>query len=233
MLRECLRESFELTKSNFLVFVGSVVLLFVGSLLTVFLMFPVLVAGLEGMYLRAREGRKVRATDILMYRTKFFRLIGASLLILLDIFLSTLVLSLILVLVLVLVILVAKTEPTSLIVFAIAILYSIGYMLLILYREGQYLHALNFITECGLGTRDSLRESKRATKKRWRAAFLAFLYLLSMACLFSVLGGYSLLLTMSYSILGLFLFPLIVGATAMAFAHDVEVSKEGTNEPRQ
>lgn len=233
MLREYFRKSFQLTRSNFGAFIGSIILLFVGSLLTLFVMFPVLLAGLEGMYLRAWQGKEIHATDILMYRTKFFPLIGASLLILLDILLSTLVLSFILVLVLALLILVAKMEPTSSIVFIIAILYAISFMLLILYREGQYLHALNFVSERGLGARDSLRKSKLATEKRWRAAFLAFLYLLVLGCLFSILGEYPLLFKIGYSILGLFLFPLIVGVTAMAFAHETKLSTQGTNEPRQ
>jgi hypothetical protein len=218
MLREDIKKSFQLNKSHFGVFIWSVLILFFGSFFTVFLMFPSLVTGLEGMYLRARKGQKIQATDIFMHTGKFFPLLGTSLLIVLDLFLTTTVLLIIpLFLLLAFFILIAKLEPTNPIIFIIAALYSVGYTLFIFYREGQYLHALNFVAELDLRPRESLRESKKAIKNRWEAAILAFLLLFTFGCLLSIASASPILFKVGYSIIGLFLFPIVAGAAAMAF----------------
>jgi hypothetical protein len=224
MLREHIKKSFQLNKSHFGVFIGSVLILFLGSIFTVFLIFPSLVTGLEGMYLRARKGHKIQVTDIFMHMGKFFPLLGTSLLIVLDLFLTTTVFLIIpLFLLLAFFILIAKLEPTNPIIFIIAVLFSVGYTLFIFYREGQYLHALNFVAESGLKPRESLRESKKATKNRWEAALLAFFLFFAFGCLLSILSPYPIALKIVFLFLGLFLSLMAGGATAMAFAyHHVE-----------
>jgi hypothetical protein len=223
MLREHIKKSFQLNKSHFGAFIGSVLILFLVSIFTVFLMFPALVTGLEGMYLRARKGQKIRATDIFMHIGKFFPLLGTSLLIVLDLFLTTTVFLIApLILLLAFFILIAKLETTNPIIFIIAALFSIGYTFFIFYREGRYLHALNFVAEVGLKPRESLRESKKAIKNRWEAALLAFLLLFAFGCLLSIISASPIFLKIVYSIIGLFLFPIVAGAATMAFVDHAE-----------
>ena len=230
MLGEHLKKSLHLNKSQFRTFIGSFIILVFGSILTVFLMFPVFVAGLEGMYLRLRKGQKIKATDIFMYTGKFSPLLGTSLLIALDIFLLTIVLLIApLILFLGFFILTAKFEPTNPIIIMIAAIFSLGYSIVILYREAQYIHAFNFVAELDLGPRESLRESKKAIESKWEAALLSFLLLFSFGCIFSFLSPYPILLKMGYFILGLLLFLVVVGATAMAFAHHVESQTRDKN----
>jgi hypothetical protein len=81
---------------------------------------------------------------------------------------------------------------------------------------------LNFVAEVGLKPRESLRESKKAIKNRWEAALLAFLLLFAFGCLLSIISASPIFLKIVYSIIGLFLFPIVAGAAAMAFVDHAE-----------
>ena len=224
VVKKYFRESWQLTQSNLGAFIGATAIMVVGSVLTLFLMLPVLMSGLEGMYLRAWQGKTISARDVFMHRRKLFPLLGTTFLIILDIVLSLLVFIvltflLISVLFVLLNVFAAKVSELSsfvkLVLLLIVPLWVLGVTVLICYREGLYLHALNFVSECDLGVFDSLRQSKIATKNRWSAAFLAFLYLVVSGMFFSSLHE------LPFLFIALFLFPLVVGATAMAFALDV------------
>jgi len=226
------KESWQIMRTNPVAYIGATILLVIFSLLTLFLLFPTLITGIEGMYLRAREGKKVRASDIFMYRRKFFPLLGASLLIALDVFFTSLFLIVPLVLFFYIAFVVMR-PPIPLgspVIIVSCALWSIGYVLLTMRREGRYLHALNFIAEWGSQITEGLKKSRIAVKNRWKAAGMAALYLGTLPMPFSLISGKGPFeLRIGLTILGIFLVPLILGTTAMAFAHETkfEVEQEG------
>jgi len=228
------KESWQIMRTNPVAYIGATILLVIFSLLTLFLLFPTLITGIEGMYLRAREGKKVCASDIFMYRRKFFPLLGASLLIALDIAFTLLLFTVPLVLFFYIAFVVMK-PPIPLgspVIIVSCALWSIGYVLLTMRREGRYLHALNFIAERGSQITEGLKKSRIAVKNRWKAAGMAALYLGTLPMPFSLISGKGPFeLRIGLTILGLFLVPLILGTTAMAFAHETkfEVEQEGNH----
>ena len=232
MFRRYFKKSWQITRTNPVAYIGATILFVIFSFLTLFLLFPTLITGIEGMYLRAREGKKVRASDIFMYRRKFFSLLGASLLIALDVAFTLLLFTVPLVLFFYIAF-VVMSPPIPLggpVIIVSCALWSIGYVLFTLRREGRYLHALNFIAERGSQITEGLKKSRIAVKNRWKAAGIAALYLGTWPMPFSLISGEGPLeLRIGLTILGLFLVPLVLGTTAIAFAHETgfEVEHEG------
>ena len=62
-IRKCFKESCMLTKSNLGAFIGATILLIIVSFFTVGLLFPALVTGLEGMYLKAYRQKITHTKD--------------------------------------------------------------------------------------------------------------------------------------------------------------------------
>lgn len=229
MFRGYFKESWQITRTNPVAYIGATILLVIFSILTLSLLFPTLITGIEGMYLRAREGKKVRASDIFMYRRKFFPLLGASLLIASDVFFTSLflVIPLVLFFYIAFVVMRPPIPLGSPVIIVSCALWSIGYALLTVRREGRYLHALNFIAERGSQIIEGLKKSRIAVKNRWKAAGMAALYLGTLPMPFSLISGKGPLeLRIGLTILGLFLVPLILGTTAMAFAHETKFEVE-------
>jgi hypothetical protein len=109
------------------------------------------------------------------------------------------------------------SEIDLIVVFALFGIYWLFCLLAISYMESRYLHAFNLAAEFGLKGGDSRHVSKIATKKRWKATWFAFLYFFLLSLPFA-----SSVYVAAFSLLA---FPLLTGATAMAFIQDVNDQK--------
>lgn len=209
MLRKYFSESLRLTKSNLWVFIQATVLLAVCSIFTLFLMFPALVTGLEGMYLKAWRGETVKTRDLFMFRKKIFPLLGATIHLGFKMFLSSFM-SIIIIFILIL--LVSTVLPSALFPI-ISLLSSLGFFAYISWREGQFLHALNLVAEDKIKKYRKLLDGRLKSAYPFDQALLVFFYWFTFGIVFSTSG--------ILFVLGLIVFPLIVGATAMAYVHDM------------
>ena len=70
----CFTQSISLTFSSFFAFLGAAFLACIFSVLSLGFLFPCLLTGLENMYLRAKTGEQVKATDVFMHRRKWWSL---------------------------------------------------------------------------------------------------------------------------------------------------------------
>ena len=161
----CFRQSISLTFRNFFAFFGAAILACFFSILTIGFMFPCLMTGLENMYLRAKAGDKMKATDVFAHRRKWWSLYcdsvalawhaGWPVIVLAfgyEIFSSML----------------SETvdpryTPSIMISYLVALIL-LG--LWSLFRESKYLHALNLAAEFGLKGADSRHLSKQSVKSR-------------------------------------------------------------------
>ncbi len=73
-IANCFTQSISLTFSGFFAFLGAAILACIFSVLSLGFMFPCLMTGLENMYLRAKTGEQVKATDVFMHRRKWWSL---------------------------------------------------------------------------------------------------------------------------------------------------------------
>lgn len=173
MIRKCFKKSWQLTTSNYAAFIQGTILLIVGSALTLGLMFPALVTGLEGMYLKAWRGEAISGKDVFMYRKKFFPLLGAIFRISLEPFLF---MALFVALSFALFFISMFLRMPFLNFIGILLLFPVFFVFFIR-RQGQYLHVLNLIAEQNMKVSEALRHSRKATQSPWTSAFLFFLYL--------------------------------------------------------
>lgn len=211
----CFKESISLTFSNFFAFLGAAVLAWICSVLSLSLMFPSLMTGLENMYLRAKAGEQVKATDIFIHRRKWWSLYWDA---------------------------VGIAWHVSWFVFPLALVAFGGQMLLVklmvpaitqelfwitanfliflatCYRESLHLHALNLAAEFGLKGADSRHLSRQAVKSRRRDTVFTIL-LAVVLVMFWILDP---ILTP----VGVLLLLPIMGATSMAFLHDLGEKQE-------
>lgn len=236
MIRKYLIDSLKLTKSNIGPFVQATILLVVTSILTGLLLFPVLVTGLEGMYLKARSGETVKSSDVFMYVRKSFPLLGATIVIALLIFVVPL-LTLLGFIGLLSFMISSQLRILGFLSPLLAILFVPGFFVFTLWIEGKHLHALNLVAERNVRVFDALRQSRGITKHPWASAFLAFLYWIVLMFLldasFTAVNQTPIIRPVLSILLGLIVFPIVVGATAMAYAYEIDVSEEsgtaGTN----
>jgi hypothetical protein len=211
----CFKESISLTFSNFFAFLGAAVLAWICSVLSLSLMFPSLMTGLENMYLRAKAGEQVKATDIFIHRRKWWSLYWVS---------------------------VGIAWHVAWFVFPLALVASVGKMLLIklmvptmhqnlfwitasfliflatCYRESLHLHALNLSAEFGLAGADSRHLSRLSIKSRWKDTVFTILLAVALV-LFWIFDP---ILTP----VGVLLLLPIMGATSMALLHDLGEKQE-------
>jgi len=185
-IKNYFKESWQLTWSNSGGFAGGTLLLYGWSVITLGMMFPCLMTGLEGMYIRARQGKKISAIDVFMHIRKFFPLAGASFLIFLRVTLTFFLFGIPMgIILLALSFLAFEGFADVNIPFLGSIVIGLGLIVIISYREGRYLHTLNFIAEHNFGVLDSFRQSKLVTKNREGITILAFLYVFISGLLFS------------------------------------------------
>ncbi len=267
-IRKYFSESWQLTKSHFLAFFfggfhlvvilglflllsrelwfRSIIPIVVVSLILFLMMlsflFPTLVTGLEGMYLKAIRGEKVKGTDIYMYLKKCFPLFGAGF----CIVMVTSVISggysaigkfLLQYLELIL-------DGYKIIAVSIWALFILGLFVLFALIERQHLHALNLVAESDIKIFAAFRLSKEAIKHRFASAFLVFSYmyafwfpLLMMSVIFYVSVreptriipasfGYALISFLIF--MGMLFFSTVVGATAVAYHNEIGSLEEST-----
>ena len=223
----CFRESISLTFRNFFAFFGAAILACIFSILTIGLMFPCLMTGLENMYLRAKAGDKMKATDVFAHRRKWWSLYWDSVAIAWHAGWPVGVLALAYG---VLMPLILKTvdpryTPTimisSLVAWVLLGLWS-------LFRESKHLHALNLTAEFGLKGADSRHLSRQSVKSRLKDTVFVVLFTILAPLLF--FSAALIPLGYSYSLIllpiTLLLLTLTMGATAMAFLHDLGEKQE-------
>ncbi len=223
----CFRQSISLTFRNFFAFFGAAILACFFSILTIGFMFPCLMTGLENMYLRAKAGDKMKATDVFAHRRQWWSFYCDSVALAWH-----------------------SVWPVAILVTAYAVLFPviletvdprytpsimISYLVALillglwsLFRESKYLHALNLAAEFGLKGADSRHLSKQSVKSRLKdTIFVVLLAVLTPLLFFSAA---LILLGFSYSLIflpiTLLLLTLTMGATAMAFLHDLGEKQE-------
>lgn len=206
----CFSESLVLTRDNLIAFLGASILAWVCSILTLTLLFPALMTGLESMYLKAKAGERIKATDVFMHRRKWFSLYIDACMIAWHAswFAGLLILPMILVVFLLNNIGIASSQ-----ILIIAQIFGILIFLVVCYRESRHLHALNLSAEFGLRGNESRHLSKMAIKDRRRDAF--FVVLLAITIIFY--WSFDPVFT-PISVLALL---LVMGATSMAYLHDM------------
>lgn len=170
MVRKYFIESLRLTKTNLWVLFQGTILLVVCSIFTLFLMFPTLVIGLEGMYLKAWRGETVKTIDLFMFRKRFFPLLSATIYLGLRITLSSLLIIIIFSL-----ILVGTSVLLPITLLAIIPLFSsLGFIVFISWKQGQYLHALNLVAEGRMREYGKLLDGRLLSENRVDSAILVF-----------------------------------------------------------
>ncbi len=223
----CFTQSISLTFRNFFAFLGAAILAWIFSVLSLGVMFPSLMTGLENMYLRARAGDQVKATDVFMHRRKWWSLYwDAGVIALLagwpimvlalayDIFSS------------------ALSETLNPRYVSIVNISFLGALILLglwsLFKESKHLHALNLAAEFGLKGADSRHLSRLSVKSRWKdTIFVVLLAVLTpLFFLLAVLMPFSFLDSLMFMPIILLLLTLTMGATAMAFLHDLGEKQE-------
>jgi hypothetical protein len=168
----CFKQSISLTFRNFFAFLGAAVLVCIFSVLSLGFMFPCLMTGLENMYLRAKTGEQVKATDVFMHKRKWWSLYLDSVVLAWHI-----------------------GWPIAAFGFAISILsipisetlnpqympiVTVSYLAVFIllglwsmFRESNHLHALNLAAEFGLRGAESRHLSKLSVKRsRWKVHHL-------------------------------------------------------------
>jgi hypothetical protein len=172
--------------------------------------------GLEGMFLKARAGESVKATDVFMHCRKWWPLFIDACVIGWHVGWFVFLLSLVafgLFMLLNQLFLVPVVNP--------AIFFGIAELLILLaacYRESRHLHALNLAAEFGLKGADSRHISRLAIKKRLRDTLFVVLLAIVFVCYWSfhkILTPLSLLLLLE-----------VMGATSMVFLYDLVENKE-------
>ena len=234
MIRKYLSQSWKLTKSNSWVFVQAMILLIVFSVFTFLLMFPTLVMGLEGMYLKAWQGEAIKPRDVFMYRKRFFPLLRAAMGIGIKIFLWSWVL---LPIIFFFPFVATLGKPLS---FAILLLSISGWIAFISWKGGRYLHALNLVAEGKIKDYEKLLCGGLLSENRSDSTLLVFFNWIVFSLVFNApsfitVNGNPIVPPLVSQIFGLILFPIVVGATAMAYAYEIEMSEETSspelNEP--
>jgi len=245
----CFSQSISLTFRNFFAFLGAAVLAWFFSILTLSLMFPCLMTGLENMYLQAKTGEQVKATDVFIHRRKWWSLYWDSVILAWHIgwpiaafWFAFIILSIPL----------SKTLNLQLPIVRVS--YLAVFILLGLwsiFRESKHLHVLNLVAEYGLREVDSRHLSSLSVKSRWKDTIFVVLLAVLTPLLFwsafmlfhkfsiaALLYSYELAPDFWYSLAPDFwyslkltsiilpLLTLTMGATAMAFLHDVGEKEE-------
>jgi hypothetical protein len=216
------RDSIRLTQANSGAVYGATLLVFAGSALTLFLAFPVLLTGLEGIYIRAKLGKPVRAATVLTHANRFFTLLLASAAITLSISLSLIGYAVFCGLFFLLLHQLNLKPAPQYELLGIVISIAV-YLLLLVYLEGRYIHTRNFIAELRTGVREGMRRSKKAITSRSRAAFLAFLYLLAIGASFPPLAEFAAkpsLGKLAVLLCGFLFLPVVAGMAALSFLND-------------
>ena len=128
-------------------------------------------------------------------------------------------------------------EVTTTMIIIPMVLIVISALVLLTWLEGRHLHALNLIAESDIKIFAAFRLSKEAITQRFASAFLAFSYItilylpitvINNAFKFQVYWIFSLLVSLLALCLGMLLFLIVVGATAVAYHHDIGSLEEST-----
>ena len=223
----CFRESISLTFRNFFTFFGAAILACIFSILTIGFMFPCLMTGLENMYLRAKAGDKMKATDVFAHRRKWWSLYWDSVALVWHAGWPVGVLAIAYGLLFPFILETVDPRHTPTIMISCFVVF-ILLGLWSLFWESKYLHALNLAAEFGLQGADSRHLSEQSVKSRLKdTVFVVLLVVLTpllffFAALIPLSFSYSLILLPTT----LLLFTLTMGATAMAFLHDLGEKQE-------
>jgi len=254
VIRRYLCESWQIIRSKFVVFsqiiIVSIVFIFLFFTLFTFiiskgyyilgillafiafffsLMIPTLLTGLEGIFLKAMRGQEISVKDIFMYKNKSISLLGCSFIIGFEASLIYLVYSIFMGLIYN----IFRSSKPAMIILAI-----ICYVL-ICWREGKHIHALNFIAERNCKVLDALRHSRKMIKHGFTSAFLVFLYSIPWVIFIVVTISVSKLYEPNiFLVLGIILVSLCLcmlllliamGATAILYIYEGDSSIEGAS----